>query len=212
MARPHKDYKGQRFGRLVAVQYLGNPPRWECVCDCGTRTIVQRSNLTGGTTQSCGCLARELSSKRATLHGATRKGARTRGWDAWNSMMRRCYDTANLGYVNYGGRGITVCERWHEAAIFLADMGEPSKGLSLGRIDNERGYSPGNCRWETPTQQMNNTRVNVRLRFRGKTLTVTQWATVLGVPRQRLFKRLQYGWSIAEVLTQGKVVGRREKK
>lgn len=210
MARPPKDYKGQKFGRLTALIYLPKPPRWECLCECGTRTTVLRSNLVSGMTRSCGCYRREVSAAKATIHGATRRGQRSRGWEAWASMMRRCYEPSNNSYRYYGARGIKVCARWHEAALFLADMGEPPKIMSLGRIDNNKGYSPSNCRWELAGEQGNNKRSNVRLTYAGRTMTVTQWADAFGVPRQRLYKRLEYGWPTERVLSQAKL-GRRKK-
>lgn len=194
--------EGQRFGRLLALHYLSHPARWDCLCDCGTRVIVARHNLRAGSSRSCGCLRLELMSKRATIHGATKNKQRTRGWECWSGMMRRCYDPKHISYKHYGARGITVCERWHQAALFLHDMGEPPKGLSLGRKDNNKGYILSNCQWETAKEQSNNTRGNVRLTYRGRTMTVSQWAEALKVPRQRLFKRLEYGWSVERTLTE----------
>lgn len=210
MARPPRDYKGLRFGRLLVLRYQEGGKLW-CQCDCGTKLFVLRSNAVRGQSQSCGCLQRELSSRRATVHGACKGGKQTRSWHAWSNMMRRCYDAKSISYPLYGARGIEVCRRWQQAALFMLDMGEPPLGKSLGRIDNNGNYTPKNCRWETAKQQGNNIRANVVLIHAGHSMTLTQWAEVLGVPRQRLYKRLQYGWAPERVLTEVKIVGRRPK-
>lgn len=84
-----------------------------------------------------------------------------RAFSSWNAMLQRCFDESRLAWQGYGRRGITVCERWLDPWVFLADMGERPEGLSLGRVDNDGIYEPSNCRWETPTQQARNTRRTV---------------------------------------------------
>jgi hypothetical protein len=102
---------------------------------------------------------------------------------------------------DYRDRGISVCERWQSFENFLADMGERPPGKTIDRIDNDRGYEPGNCRWATPTEQQNNKRTNHRLAFNGETLTVCEWADRVGVNRMTLFGRLRTGWSVEKALT-----------
>ncbi len=117
-------------------------------------------------------------------------------------MRGRCRDPRNKCFANYGGRGITVCERWSDFAAFLADMGpRPSLEHSIDRIDNSAGYSPENCRWATKSDQMRNTRRNNNLTFRGETLCVSAWAERVGIARRTLLSRIKLGWSVERVLT-----------
>lgn len=124
---------------------------------------------------------------------------------AWTNLRRRCHATpGNKDYSRYAGRGINVCARWDSSFDnFLADMGEsPSAKHSLDRIDNDGDYEPGNCRWATATEQSNNRSFNVRLTFRGETLTTAQWCTKLGIDRSVLCMRLRAGWSTERALTE----------
>ena len=158
---PWIDLTGQRFGRLLVVAESvprGRPSRWTCQCDCGVRKSVSIGELRSGGTVSCGCLKRD----RLTTHG---KHA-TATYRAWVSMIQRCTNPRSQSWDLYGARGITVSDRWKTFEAFLADMGECPRGLSIDRIDNDRGYEPDNCRWVTPLEQARNrrtTRVNEQL-------------------------------------------------
>lgn len=114
----------------------------------------------------------------------------------WVNMKRRCYDVKNRDYYNYGGRGIKVCERWLDSFLnFLADMGEPpTEAHTLDRFpDSDGNYEPGNCRWATRAEQVDNRRVTLRLTFNGETLTAKQWALRLGVNYWTLWERIKLG-------------------
>lgn len=133
-------------------------------------------------------------------HGHT-AGKQSPTYKIWHNMKDRCLNSNNTFFHCYGGRGITVCERWMRFENFLADMGERPEGLSIGRIDNNGNYEPGNCRWETAEQQSNNTRRTVYLTAFGQTLTLTEWSKRLNLDRNMVRSRLMYGWTHEDALT-----------
>ncbi len=149
---------GKRFGRLTVVRLhsRGKRPAWTCLCDCGATTIRRRDHLVEGRVLSCGCLHDE---GRPIRHGHKRVGMQTSIYLRWSHMIARCSNPNDKSYPDYGGRGIGIDDpRWFRFENFLADMGEPPDGKTLNRIDNDKGYSLGNCEWATPTQQANNRR------------------------------------------------------
>jgi hypothetical protein len=118
----------------------------------------------------------------------------------WSSMVRRCTNPRNKAFPAYGGRGITVCDRWRDFTNFLADMGECPEGLSIDRKDNDKGYEPGNCRWATQSEQCRNTRRNVILTLNGVSHCLVEWAEITGINYGTLNDRIRRGWSDADVL------------
>lgn len=161
-----RNLAGQRFVRLVVLskcdsRYGG---RWLCRCDCGEERVVYYSNLMQGRTTSCGCLHREVLRARAT-HGDSRANKLSATYKTWSGIKRRCNNPNEQSYAYYGARGIKVCERWERSyEAFLDDMGPKPPGTSIDRIDNERGYEPGNCRWATQRVQTLNRR-NIKLSY-----------------------------------------------
>lgn len=191
---------GQRFGRLLVVEKTGDSKRrkgfiWLCRCDCGNTKLIVSGYLR--TTRSCGCLARELSRKRAK-HGQWR----TKVYQAWSAMLRRCNNPKTAHFSRYGGRGIKVCERWQNSFVnFLEDMGQPpSAEHSIDRINGDGDYEPGNCRWATRKEQAQNNKRIKLIEYRGRTLGISDWATVLGVRRATLHNRLKR-MSVAEAFS-----------
>jgi hypothetical protein len=118
-------------------------------------------------------------------------------------MIRRCHNTNHHAYPRYGGRGIHVCDRWRNSfEAFLEDVPpRPGPEYSLDRIDNDRGYEPGNVRWATATQQARNTRVNHTLTARGETHLLEEWVEITGMPKSTLYNRIHRGWSDEEAIT-----------
>jgi hypothetical protein len=152
------DISGQRFGRLVALSLYSaktSPRKWLCRCDCGKEKIVRGELLRDGRARSCGCLKSDVLREIKTKHGHGGQHNQSPTYVSWYAMLARC---RNIKRANYGGRGITVTERWHTFEHFLADMGERPLGTTLDRIDNDGHYEPGNCRWATPKEQSANQR------------------------------------------------------
>ena len=121
--------------------------------------------------------------------------------ETWRAMIDRCSNPRNKNYKNYGGRGITVCPRWHDFSNYYADMGRKPPNMTLERIDNNKGYSPSNCKWATHQEQSNNKRNSRRVEHGGVTKTLSQWATHLHIPRPTLEARLANGWTVDKALS-----------
>jgi len=187
------DLSGQRFGRLLVIsrdQNKGKQSGWLCLCDCAKTTVIAASSLKNGLSKSCGCYRNEISSKRATKHSM----AESQEYGIWQAMKRRCNNKNNPDFHRYGGRGITVCQRWMDSfANFYADMGKRPHGHSIDRIDVNGNYEPLNCKWSDSIQQANNKSTNVRYEYGDETHTIAEWARISGIPQTLLRKRLHDG-------------------
>jgi hypothetical protein len=202
MAIAH-NLSGQRFGRLVALRRAdrqsGRRVEWECSCDCGRLAVVCANNLKAGRQVSCGCYREQQIGERSLTHGQTG----TVEYKTWLGIKKRCYNTACKSYADYGGRGITVCERWlNDFPAFLADMGPRPASHSIERIDNHGPYSPDNCRWASRTSQNRNTRRNHYIEHNGQRLTLQELADSHSIDRLVVLKRLNRGWSVERALTE----------
>ena len=157
------DITGVRFGRLVAIKRIFKNferPRWSCQCDCGERLVVRGTHLHSGNTQSCGCLKAE---GNAATHGHARNRTTSRTYSSWRNMLTRCYNKKSNNWNDYGGRGISVCQRWRDTfANFFDDLGERPVGKFLDRINNDGNYEPGNVKWSTRKENNNNRRPRKR--------------------------------------------------
>jgi hypothetical protein len=195
------ELSGRRFGKLTVLKEVGRAKNrsvtWRCQCDCGKKIITTSGYLLRGETKSCGCLKRDVLCKRSTTHGQSK----TREYKVWAGMINRCKNPSHIGFANYGGRGISVCERWKKFENFLFDMGEPpSPRHTIERKLNSGNYEPENCEWRTRNDQARNTRQNRLLTFRGKTQCLTDWAREIGMPIGTLFYRLNKGFSVPDAL------------
>jgi hypothetical protein len=206
----YKDLTGQKFGRLTVIKHAGRDNQrmalWECVCECGNRIITRGTSLRYGSPKSCGCLRIERTLEACTTHGLSggRKNT-TRLYRIWRNMKQRCYNPKASKYYLYGGRGIKVCSEWlNNYLVFYkwAISNGYKNNLTLDRIDSNGDYCPENCRWATYGQQARNTAQNHLITFRGKTQTLHEWASELGIKSRTLHSRLQdYGWSIEKAFT-----------
>jgi len=194
---------GEKFGRLTVLRLFkkGRFTYCECSCECGNIATPRKDALYTGTQKSCGCYQADQARERFTTHGESRH--RTVEYDCWAHMIRRCYTPTTKQFSEYGGRGITVCDRWrYSYENFLADMGRrPSAKHSLDRIDNDGNYEPENCRWTTQDVQCNNTRRNHFLIFNGKRQTLRQWEQELGFSRNTIQGRVRNGWPLEQAMT-----------
>jgi hypothetical protein len=169
----------------------------EVQCQCGNVKSVALNTLRTSQSKSCGCLKIEKAKQQAkelvklhTTHGESR----SKEYASWKAMQFRCYNPENSQFKNYGGRGLTVCDRWlGEQGLenFLADMGKaPTESHSLERKNNEEGYNPENCKWSTKKEQARNRRSNRRIEYLGENLTLAEWVEKTGINQSTMYNRL----------------------
>ena len=197
------DLSGRRFGLLTVITYAGikkyasNRRRtlWKCACDCGKEKIIESTSLYTGNTKSCG----HLQLQKATTHGHCSNGIISPEHAAWNAMLNRCGPKAKgRNRTRYFERGILVCKRWKKFKNFLKDIGlRPDRSYSLDRKNNNKGYSPSNCRWATKSQQANNMQSNRIVVYNGMSKTIGQWCKLLSLPYKKTWRRIvKYGWPV----------------
>lgn len=187
---------GHRYGRLTVVSRnndLQNRRRFNCVCDCGRTTVVAGSNLRNGHTTSCGCYQSEKRAESHTTHGHLKGNNRHPLYATWCEMRHRCNSPTHKQFQDYGGRGIVVCDEWQGKngfTTFLTDMGERPPGYSIDRIDNDLGYTKGNCRWACNITQANNTRQCRSIQAFGESHTISGWSRKTGIGKATIRFRI----------------------
>lgn len=191
---------GVRFGELVVVSRAEDRKRnryWNCVCDCGRPSVVAGVSLTRGRTKTCG------HGVNAPKHGHAFTGKHTNEYKTWLAIKQRCFNKNHIAFCHYGGRGITMCQEWKDSfPAFFRDVGpKPSSNHSIDRIDNSKNYEPGNCKWATRSEQMNNTRAVKLVTIDGETKTVTEWCDILGLSKTMVRNRIHIGWTPEKALT-----------
>jgi hypothetical protein len=201
---PLVDLTGKKFKRLLVMKMVERTSKvtyWECLCECGNITILPMGALRSGHTSSCGCL--RYDANKGKIPSNKRHGiSKTPIYYAWANMLKRCTDPKNDQYYNYGARGIKPCEKWMTCEGFLEDMQESySKGLTLDRLDNDKGYSKENCKWSTLTEQANNKRNNTIVEFRGETERLIYFLEKYNIKRHQYYSRIKIGWSVEDALT-----------
>lgn len=161
-------------------------------CECGQEFEAIVSNVKTGETKSCGCWQRACTIARSTKHG----GGTTRLYKTWAHMLDRCENNKIRSYKDYGGRGIRVCEAWHDFTAFRAWAlaNGYADHLTIDRVKNDGNYEPGNCRWATRKEQNRNSRRNRLLTIGGETLCLAEWAERTGIKPGTIHTRLKLGW------------------
>lgn len=181
----YKSIVGQKAWNLTCVRPLSGS-FCEFLCDCGNLHRMNKKHF--GTIKSCGCHRKK--------HGMSQTGM----YMAWNAMIERCCNPNCEAFKHYGGRGISVCERWRDFRNFLADMGERPAGMTIERENNDGNYEPGNCRWATMKEQGRNKRTTRILTHNGRTMPLMDWAEELGVSCATIHNRIQR-WGLEAALS-----------
>ena len=197
---------GDKYNRLTAVRFNHmdkyRNQHWLFKCDCGQEKIIRVISVKLGKTKSCGCLQRQKSSENLKKINTTHNMTYTKEYRAWCAMKSRVLNPNNINFKSYKKRNIKICEQWKNSfKQFYADMGKRPKGKKLCRINCNRNYEPKNCHWANEQNQQNNKRNNKYwLTYKGKKMTIAQWARKLGTNNNTLYSRISRGWSIRKAL------------
>lgn len=178
----YEDLTGKKFGKLTAIAYDGKRGRkayWVCQCECGKLKEVRADSLKSGKIQSCGCLKREQD--KINLDRTTHAMSHKRLYEIWQGMKSRCCNPNDARYANYGGRGITICQEWQNDFLAFYNWAIAhgySDTLTIDRINNDRGYSPNNCRFTNNKEQCRNRSTNINIRIGNVTKTLAEWCEI----------------------------------
>jgi hypothetical protein len=199
------DLTGEKFNKLTVLELSRIIPKrsyWKCLCECGNEKIVRADSLKDGSIKSCGCLKKEQD--KINLDTRTHNQTRTKLYKAWCNMKRRCYDKNNIGYNNYGGRGIQICNEWKNSFISFKEWAYSNgykDDLTIDRIDVNGNYTPNNCKWSTFIEQCNNRRSNILIEDGEEKLTLKQLCDKYSLKYDRTKHRYYYGDRTVERLT-----------
>lgn len=197
-----KDILGQVFGDLTVIARdgsdAGKTAMWICKCSCGELRRIAGTGLRAGRNKSCGC-----KSPRFEVNPDTAGHTGSDTYSVWSGMLSRCSPGNKNSKVakNYYLKGIRVCDRWMSFKNFVEDMGLRPNGLTIDRIDGNKGYELGNCRWADYKTQANNTSRNVFIEHNGERKTIFGWAEVVGISGNAMVHRLRRGWTIEKALS-----------
>ena len=204
MGNPVLLKSGDKFGKLTVIElaetrlYVNPSGRkhykkyYRCKCECGNETLVYQGQLICGHTISCGCAQKKA------------KGLwKSRIYNIYRGILKRCYQPSQRSYKDYGGRGIIVCKEWKNNFLNFyewAIQNGYSDNLTIDRIDVNGNYEPSNCRWISAKEQMRNRRINHYVTYNNETHCISEWAEILNIPKHRIYQRLHKNWSVGRAL------------
>lgn len=197
------DLTGFKNGRLtvLSLHSSGQRTKWNCLCDCGKSFVSESYTIKTGKVKSCGCFRSDTTTKRKTNHGFRHHPL----YDIWCHIKDRCLNSNNPAFHNYGGRGITICEEWVSDVKSFAEWclnNGWGKGLEIDRKDNDKGYSPANCRIVTRAINSYNRRTNVVIEYKGQKYKTKELETISGIPAGRILRRIRdYKWSVEDAIS-----------
>lgn len=201
---------GERFGECVVVEVFQRPGgrmAWRCrwVCDCGASGVTRFRAVLSWAKRPCQGRHRVYQRDgHDTIEPIA--GASSSDRVRWRMMINRCHNPRSRDWDSYGGRGIVVCDEWRGPGGFRAFLGHvgqsPGPGYSIDRIDNDRGYEPGNVKWATAKEQQRNKRTTPTVTANGESLSVAEWAERLGVHKSSIQNRLANGWTPERAVSQ----------
>lgn len=197
---------GEKFGKLEVKEIIKGRKN-NFICDCGSEKLIDKYDVERGKINSCGCIRKNK--PNALKHGLW--GHKL--YMIHKSMKQRCYNSNQKDYKNYGGRGILICKEWLDDFMNFYNWSIQNgwiSGMKIDRVDNDKGYSPNNCKWTNQKEQSNNIRRNRLIEYLGKSQTLQQWSEELNIGRNTISTRLKAGWNIERALSEKAVIGKNQ--
>lgn len=208
--KTQKKYIGQKYNSLTIDSFSHKVPGrhyYNCICDCGNKTVTGIDRLKSGVSKSCGCLLVKENKKRKGVpwkNGDRRKiNYNPRIKRIWAGIIKRCDDPNSTSYNRYGAKGISLCQEWYDWWTFekWANENGYDDTLTIERVDNKGNYEPSNCRWATYLEQARNTSRNVYFEYNGLRLTSKEWSQRIGCNPNLVGQRIKMGWSVEKAVT-----------